>query len=141
MKSMARSRVNNPQTVETLRAHFEQTLRAMNQKGRFQSAVLATMDGLPIATVPSSFDTEATTAMVSLVRALINRVYHQLHLAKVDEVSLIGGDGKRLVCRYFTHDGEDFLLAVVAPPDQSYRRVTTQAIRAIKVGLSGQGHG
>jgi predicted regulator of Ras-like GTPase activity (Roadblock/LC7/MglB family) len=109
----------------------------MNQKGRFQSAVLATMNGSPIATVPPSFDAETTTAMVSLVRALINRVYHQLHLAKVDEVSLIGGDGKRLVCRYFTHDGEDFLLAVVAPPDQSYRRVTTQAIRAIKAALSG----
>jgi predicted regulator of Ras-like GTPase activity (Roadblock/LC7/MglB family) len=137
MKSMARSRMNNLETVETSRAHFEQMLRTMNQKGRFQSAVLATMNGLPIATVPSSFDAETTTAMVSLVRALINRVYHQLHLAKVDEVSLIGGDGKRLVCRYFTHDGEDFLLAVVAPPDQSYRRVTTQAIRAIKAALSG----
>jgi predicted regulator of Ras-like GTPase activity (Roadblock/LC7/MglB family) len=137
MKSMARSRINNLETVETSQAHFEQTLRAMNHKGHFQSAVLATMNGSPIATVPPSFDAETTAAMVSLVRALINRVYHQLHLAKVDEVSLIGGDGKRLVCRYFTHDGEDFLLAVVAPPDQSYRRVTTQAIRAIKAVLSG----
>ena len=124
---------------ETPRTRFERTLKTMNQKGHFQSALLATMDGLPIASAPSSYDAESSIEMVTLVKQVVNRVYHQLRLAKVDEVSLVSRDGEKMVCRYFAHDGEEFILAIVAPPDQCYRRVTSKAIHDIRDVLSGKG--
>jgi len=125
--------------VDMPRTRFEQALRVMRQQGQIESAVLATLDGLPIAIVPASHDAGATITMIEIVRGVINRIQHQLHLATVDEVSLIGGDGQRLVCRYFSYDGEEFILAIVTPPEQHYRRVTTQAIHSIKRVLSGHG--
>jgi predicted regulator of Ras-like GTPase activity (Roadblock/LC7/MglB family) len=116
---------------------FERALKVMNQEGHFQAAVLTTRDGLPIATVPPSFDPDTSAAMVALVREVIHRAQSQLRLAEVDEVSLVDSDRKRLVCRYFSHDGEDFILAIIAPPDHRYRRVTAQAIHIIKEALSG----
>jgi predicted regulator of Ras-like GTPase activity (Roadblock/LC7/MglB family) len=115
---------------------FERTLKAMNQEGHFQAAVLATRDGLPIATVPPSFDPETSAAMVALMKNVVNRAQSHLRLTEVDEVSIVDSDRKRLVCRYFSHDGEDFILAIIAPPDHRYRRVTTRAIRTIKEALS-----
>jgi len=129
----------DPRTSEPPRTRFEQALKTMNQRGKLQSATLVTIDGLPIATVPASHDSEATDSMIAVMRGVINRIQHQLRLAQVDEISLIGGDGQRLVCRYFAHDGEEFILAFIAPPDQHYRRVTTQAIHSIKKVLSGNG--
>jgi predicted regulator of Ras-like GTPase activity (Roadblock/LC7/MglB family) len=129
----------DPRTSEPPRTRFEQALKTMNQRGKLQSATLVTIDGLPIATVPASHDSEATDSMIAVMRGVINRIQHQLRLAQVDEISLIGGDGQRLVCRYFAHGGEEFILAFIAPPDQHYRRVTTQAIHSIKKVLSGNG--
>jgi len=129
----------DPRTGEPPRTRFEQALKTMNQRGKLQSATLVTIDGLPIATVPASHDSEATDSMIAVMRGVINRIQHQLRLAQVDEISLIGGDGQRLVCRYFAHGEEEFILAFIAPPDQHYRRVTTQAIHSIKKVLSGNG--
>jgi predicted regulator of Ras-like GTPase activity (Roadblock/LC7/MglB family) len=131
--------LTDPRTSELPRTRFEQALKIMNQRGKLQSATLVTIDGLPIATVPASHDSEATDSMIAVMRGVINRIQHQLRLAQVDEISLIGGDGQRLVCRYFAHGGEEFILAFIAPPDQHYRRVTTQAIHSIKKVLSGNG--
>jgi len=128
------------------KVQIERTLKAMNHQGRFQSAALTNMNGAPIVSAPTigapaSLDLETTVAMIELVRDVIRRVHYQLQLAQIDEVSLTGGDGNRLVCRYFTQGGEDFLLAVMAPPGASHRRATTQAIREIKAALSGAEHG
>ncbi len=123
---------------EGLQNRLEEALKAMKREGRLTSAVLATADGLPLASAPGSRDPEATAAMAALLRGTVNQVCRQMDLAQTEEVDLVGSDGMRLVCRYLSAD-EDLILVVVAPPDQSYRRMTTQAIRAIKAVLSGQG--
>ncbi len=56
----------------------------------------------------------------------------QMGLAQVDEVSIVDNDKIRLTCRYFVADGEEFILAIVALPYQSYRRLTNRAIREIR---------
>lgn len=122
---------------ETPRSKFEHVLKSMNHKGGFQSAMLATIDGLPLAAAPASREPETAAATVALVKGVINRARSMLRLDQVDEVTLVDGNRTRLVCRYFSHEGEDFILAVMAPPDASYRRVTAEAIRAIKATLSG----
>lgn len=122
---------------EAIRNRLEEALNAMNEEGQFSSAVLATTEGLPLAAMSSSRDPEATAAMAALLGGAADRVHEHLALGQADEVNLVDIEGKRLICRYFSHDGQALVLAVVAPPDQPYKRMTMHAIRAIKAALSG----
>jgi predicted regulator of Ras-like GTPase activity (Roadblock/LC7/MglB family) len=112
---------------------FKETLERINREGKFEASVLATHDGLPIATAPSDFDTEITAAMVALLRSAAQQTQDQVGLGTVDEVSIRASDRIRLVCRSFKVDGEDFILAVVVPAEQRYyRELTNRAIRELR---------
>jgi predicted regulator of Ras-like GTPase activity (Roadblock/LC7/MglB family) len=113
---------------------FEETLEKMNREGSFEASVLASSDGLPIATVPSDYDIDITAAMGALLRSVARETHNLVGLAQLDEVSVRAGDSMRLVCRYFSVKDEDFILAVVVPSYRRYyRRVTNQAIRKIEL--------
>ncbi len=112
---------------------FEKILVRMNKTGHFTTSVLASEDGLPVAAAPSPspYDTDTLAAMVTLVKDFIQQTQTRLGLAEVDEVSIVVGDRSRLICRYFIAEGRPFVLALIAPPHQSYRRLTSQAIREL----------
>jgi predicted regulator of Ras-like GTPase activity (Roadblock/LC7/MglB family) len=110
---------------------FEETLERINTEGGFEASILASSDGLPIATAPSGYDTDTTAAMVALLRTVARETQDQVGMAQLDEVSALAGDRIRLVCRYFRADDEDFILAVVVPPRRCYRRLTNRAIKEI----------
>ncbi len=113
---------------------FEQTLEKINRAGSFEASVLASSDGLPIATVPSGYDTDVTAAMVALLGSVAQQTRDHVGMAPLDEVSVRASDHIRLVCRCFQMDGEEFILAVVIPREQRYhRRLTNQAIREIRL--------
>jgi predicted regulator of Ras-like GTPase activity (Roadblock/LC7/MglB family) len=115
------------------RLPFEETLERINREGKFEASVLATHDGLPIATAPSDYDTEITAAMVALLRSVAQQTQDQVGMAALDEVSVRASDHIRLVCRSFRVDGEDFILAVVVPAQQRYyRQLTNRAIRELR---------
>ncbi len=120
--------------VSSEQSTFEQILARMNAAGNFTSSVLASEDGLPIAVAPSPSPHDANTvaAMVTLVKDFVQQTQTRLGLAEVDEVSIVVSDRSRLVCRYFTLDRRPFVLAVIAPPQQTYRRLTSAAIREIE---------
>jgi predicted regulator of Ras-like GTPase activity (Roadblock/LC7/MglB family) len=103
---------------------FERILYAMNREGNFEAAMLSMKDGLPLASSPAHYEDDIAAAMVTLLNETVKRINHQLNLSQVDEISIVGGDRTRLVCRYFVIDGNELLLTVLAPPDQSYRRLT-----------------
>ena len=113
---------------------FEQVLQRMNKEGFFVASVLASEDGLPIASAPttSPYDADTIAAMVALVKDFITQTQTRLGLAEVDEVSIVVNDRSRLVCRYFSAAEQAFVLAVIAPPNQSYRRLTSRAVRDIQ---------
>jgi predicted regulator of Ras-like GTPase activity (Roadblock/LC7/MglB family) len=113
---------------------FEAILTQMNEVGNFAASVLASEEGLPVAAVPSPspYDANTVAAMVTLVRDFIQQTQTRLNLARVDEVSIVVDDRSRLICRYFEADGDSFVLAVIAPPHQSYRRLTSRAVREIR---------
>lgn len=112
---------------------FEETLERINREGSFELSVLATSDGLPIATVPSNYDPNITAAMVALLRSVARETQDHVGLAQLDEVSARASDKIRLVCRYFTVNGEDFILAVVVPGHRRYyRQLTNRAIKEIR---------
>lgn len=113
---------------------FEAILTQMNRDGSFIASVLASDAGLPVAAAPSPslYDASTVAAMVTLIKDFIQQTQARLDLARVDEVSIVVDDRSRLICRYFEAAGESFVLAVIAPPHQSYRRLTSRAIREIR---------
>ncbi len=121
-------------TTTTELSIFETILHEMNTEGAFTASVLASEDGLPIASAPtpSPYDAEAIAAMVALVKDFIIQAQTRIGLAEVDEVSIVVNDRSRLVCRYFQVGTQSFVLTVLAPPQQSYRRLMTRAVRQIK---------
>jgi predicted regulator of Ras-like GTPase activity (Roadblock/LC7/MglB family) len=113
---------------------FEETLERINQAGNFDASVLATPDGLPIATVPAGYDSDVTAAMVALLKSVAQQTQDQVGMAPLDEVSVRASDHIRLVCRSFQVEGEDLLLAVVVPREQRYhRQLTNRAIRELRL--------
>jgi predicted regulator of Ras-like GTPase activity (Roadblock/LC7/MglB family) len=78
------------------------------------------------------YDDDIAAAMVTLLNETVKRINHQLNLSQVDEISIVGGDRMRLVCRYFVIDGNELLLTVLAPPDQAYRRLTNKVIKDVE---------
>ncbi len=118
---------------------FDKILLRLNTEGRFAASVLASQDGLPIASAPtpSPYDADTVAAMVAMVKDFILQTQTRLGLAEVDEVSMVVGDRSRLVCRYFAAGGQPFVLAVLTPPNATYRRLTTRAVREIQIAWAG----
>jgi predicted regulator of Ras-like GTPase activity (Roadblock/LC7/MglB family) len=113
---------------------FEEALERINRAGNFEASVLATPDGLPIATVPPEYDSDVMAAMVALLKSVAQQTEDQVGMAPLDEVSVRASDHIRLVCRCFQVDGEDLLLAVVVPREQRYhRQLTNRAIRELRL--------
>jgi predicted regulator of Ras-like GTPase activity (Roadblock/LC7/MglB family) len=122
--------------VETVDASgessFEQILREMNEEGRFKASVLLSAEGLPLSAASSPFDAETISAMVALLRNTVEQARKSIGLDEVDEVSIVQADSMRLICRCFTLGDEELTLSVIAPPHQTYRRLTNRAISRIK---------
>ncbi len=113
---------------------FEQILAQMNAEGHFITAILASNDGLLVASAPSPspYDPDTVAAMVALVKDFIKQTQTRIGLAEVDEVSMVVGDRSRLICRYFNAGSTPLVMAILAPPNHSYRRLTTRAVRDIQ---------
>ena len=113
---------------------FQEILDVVNTEGEFALTALTGEDGLPIAAAPAmpTFDVETVAAMVTLVKDFIEQTRTRLGMDTVDEVSMVISDRSRLVCRYFYAAGHWFILVVIAPPDRTYRRLTTRAIRDLR---------
>ncbi|TKJ31299.1 MAG: hypothetical protein CEE40_01975 [Chloroflexi bacterium B3_Chlor] len=107
-------------------------LREMNDEGHFKASVLVSTEGLPLSSASSPFDTETMAAMVALVKNTIQQAREHIGLDEIDEVSIVQGDKMRLICRYLVVGDEELILSVIAPPHQTYRRLTNRALREIK---------
>jgi predicted regulator of Ras-like GTPase activity (Roadblock/LC7/MglB family) len=118
--------------MSSTQEQFEEILYAMKREGNFEAAMLSMKDGLPLASSPAHYEDDIAAAMVTLLNETVKRINHQLNLSQVDEISIVGGDRTRLVCRYFVIDGNELLLTVLAPPDQSYRRLTNKVIKDVE---------
>ena len=108
-------------------------LAQLNQAGGFPIAVLVDRDGFPLASAAApGQNPEMQSAVVAQVQKTVNQVSDRLGMAQTDEVSVYDTEGRRLVCRPFSANGHDLILAVLVPDKQkSYRRLTNQAITAM----------
>jgi predicted regulator of Ras-like GTPase activity (Roadblock/LC7/MglB family) len=109
-------------------------LAEMNEAGGFPIAVLTDRHGFPIASAAANGqDPDTQAAVVALVQKTAAQVREQLGMAQTDEISLFDTQGQRLVCRPISINDHDLILAVLVPNREgSYRRLTNQAVSAIR---------
>lgn len=113
----------------TLRGILDEILVA----GEYEAALLSDADGLSLAAVGTAEMADMMAAVTALLRDAATHARRRLALAHVNELSLVGDDRFRLVCRFFeTERGEPLCLTVVVPPDQAYRHITNQAIKKVR---------
>ena len=111
---------------------FLRILEEMNHEGGFSRSVLATSEGLPIASAPMSPDHELASAMIAMLHQVSVETQDHLALAPVDEVTIRTEERVHLVCRTISSGGDWICLCALVPPGQVYRRATNKAVRRIR---------
>lgn len=112
-------------------ATFVEILQRMNREGGFNRSVLATSEGLPIASAPVQPDHELASAMIAMLQQVGVETQDHLNLAPVDEVTIRTEDRERLVCRTIPTGKDWICLCALVPPGHYYRRATNRAVRRI----------
>ena len=110
---------------------FSKILEEMNQEGGFDRSVLATSEGLPIASCPLQPDHELASAMIAMLQQVSVETQDNLDLASVDEVTIRTEDRKHLVCRRIQSGNDWICLCALVPAGAYYRRATNRAVRKI----------
>lgn len=115
---------------------LDDLLLTLHRQGQFEIAILASGEGLPIATAPANFDLDKAAAMMAMLKRVSKEARDQFPLAEIDEFTILDSNRMRLVFRNIKAGGEEMILAIIAPPDQSYRRMTNHTIKQIVEFLS-----
>ncbi len=125
------------ETQITTPVTFIEILEDMNQEGGFSRSVLATSEGLPIASAPMQPDHELASAMIAMLQQVSVETQDYLGLAPVDEVTIRTRENVHLVCRTIP-SGEDMVcLCALVPSGGVYRRATNRAVRRIRDMIEG----
>jgi predicted regulator of Ras-like GTPase activity (Roadblock/LC7/MglB family) len=106
---------------------LERTLRSLIQQGDFRGAVVASIDGLPLAMAGRCTDKELMAGVAAWLKEFAERTHVSL-----DEIVTRDTQGNQFVSRYFNIGNDPLLLAVNIPPGKSHRRLTSKAIREIQ---------
>lgn len=114
---------------------FVEILNDMNQEGGFSRSVLATSEGLPIASAPVNPDSEMASAMVAMLQQAASETRDQFQLPPIDEFTIRTENKLHLICRMIKIDSDTMILGVIVPPGKLYRRVTNRAINRIRGAL------
>lgn len=111
---------------------LDDILNHVLDQGDYEAALISDQDGLPLASTGARTTPGMMAAMTALLRDAAIEAHQRLDLAYVNELSLVGDDRYRFVCRFFHTDAGQLLsLTMVVPPDQAYRQVTNEAIKEI----------
>ncbi len=112
---------------------IEEILRDLIKQGNFGGAVVATEDGLPLATIGvSSVDVKLIGAVAASIKDLAKRAHQELN-----EIILRDRKGRLVVSRYFSISAPqgqyNLLLAVQVPRRKSFRRLVNEATKRIQL--------
>jgi predicted regulator of Ras-like GTPase activity (Roadblock/LC7/MglB family) len=106
---------------------LERTLRKLVREGKFRGAIVASVDGLPLAMAGRSADKELMAGVAAWLKEFAERTHISL-----DEIVARDTRGNRLVSRYFNVGDDQLLLAVSIPPRRAHRQLTNRAIKEIQ---------
>jgi predicted regulator of Ras-like GTPase activity (Roadblock/LC7/MglB family) len=118
-------------------ASFNEILQEMNREGGFTRSVLATSEGLPIASDPVQPDQELASAMIAMLQQVSVETQDHLDLAPVDEVTIRTEARVHLVCRTIPAGRDWICLCALVPAGRVYRRATNRAVRRIREVIEG----
>jgi predicted regulator of Ras-like GTPase activity (Roadblock/LC7/MglB family) len=128
--------IEQAETVRATLTGLKEILETMQQSGGFRAAVLASAEGLPIASVSAEQDGAVAAAMAALLQRVSREAKEELGMDDLDEVMLRTESQTRLVSRYFDTGERRLILAVLVPKGSPYRRLTNRAIREIQTLLA-----
>jgi predicted regulator of Ras-like GTPase activity (Roadblock/LC7/MglB family) len=111
-----------------------QVLSEMNKTAQFQASTLSLRDGLLVASsATNGGNPAAQSAVVAKLAEAANLVRSQMTIGAPEELSFNAEDGRRLICRPFSLNGHELILAVLVPNrGQPYRRATSKAIAQLR---------
>jgi len=90
-------------------------------------AVVASIDGLPLATAGRSADKELMAGVAAWLKEFAERTHVPL-----DEIVVRDMQGNCFVSRYFNVGNDQLLLVASLPPRRTHRRLTNAAIKEIQ---------
>jgi predicted regulator of Ras-like GTPase activity (Roadblock/LC7/MglB family) len=128
--------IEQQETVRATLTGLKEILDTMQQSGGFRAAVLASAEGLPIASVSAEQDGAVAAAMAALLQRVSREAKEELGMDDLDEVMLRTESQTRMVSRYFDTGERRLILAVLVPKGSPYRRLTNRAIKEIQMLLS-----
>jgi predicted regulator of Ras-like GTPase activity (Roadblock/LC7/MglB family) len=109
-------------------------LAETNEKGNFISSLITDRAGFPIAFISSiQTNQEILAAVIGLFQRATSQASEQLGVSISSEFSLYYENGNHLVCRPFSCNGIDLMLALLLPSKtHAYRRLMNQTISAVQ---------
>lgn len=109
-------------------------LNKINEQGGFSMSILTDRQGFSIAsTATDEHKPDIKAATVAVVNKMLTQAREQLDMSPTDEIVLRSTDGQRLICRPFSVQGHDLILAVLVPGrEKPYRKLMNQTLRDIE---------
>ncbi len=110
-------------------------LRELVADAGYSLALVCTDEGLLVASSTDDFDSEELAGLTGLFDDIVLRAQRDLHMERVDEVTMLDPGRGRLVVRPLRIDGpQRFFLVVRIPARATWRRNTNRLGRTL-VGL------
>lgn len=106
--------------------NIEEILNTLVERGSFCCAVVASREGLLLAT-----EGQADTVLIAAVAASMKDLAERAHQG-LTEIVTRDAKGNKIINRYFKVGDDMLLLSVSLSANQTYRRLTNQAIHQIR---------
>ncbi len=121
-------------TAPTRSQRLASILRDLVETRGFVAAVLTTHMGLPLSSAMREDRSlsDILAAVAPVLEQAAQRTSARSGLDDADEVVIRSADRTRLICRFFTVEGQQLILASIVPKGVAYRRAMNQALRAIR---------
>ena len=122
-----------PDETRSATAILTNLVENMNEAGGFLVSVLTDKFGLPIVyAAREGFDPEKQSATIAIIKKTITQNEKRLGISQAEEINIIDSEGQLLVCRTFSANENELILAVLMANRQlSYRRITNRTINQI----------
>ncbi|MBN2202284.1 hypothetical protein JW777_10045 [bacterium] len=114
-----------------LQARIEAAMDQFREGERWESAILFSSEGLPLA-VHGSSPVYREDDLLQFAQALIPAMGLFGETRPIREAALFGAGGRVLSFHYFSAWGEDMALALVTPRKTGYRRAAAGLIQFIR---------
>jgi len=114
-------------------AFFSETLKTAVYEGRVRQVVLVDRDGLVVENHGDEYDPEVLASLFSGDKGFIRRIGDELRAGHIDEMAIrVDKRDMRLIVRYVDIQDERFMIIVLLPIREKWRRLTNSVLSSIR---------